>query len=120
MLVPAQMQMLPGGNYQIGVRANHVYLQPQSPQDVALPSSVALAEISGSETFLHVDHGDTSGQRLRLVAQLAGVHSIAYGEQTTVYLDPNRLYAFDRTGKLVAAPTRSTSMQADEGNAAHG
>lgn len=128
--LPAQMRTLPGGSYQIGVRANHVYLQPQSPQDVAVPSWVALAEISGSETFLHVDHRDAAVQSLRLVAQLAGVHSFAYGEQTTVYLDSNRLYAFDHTGKLAAAPARgpepatilplTDTTMAREGSAPHG
>lgn len=109
--LPAHMAALPRGDYQMGIRANHLHLHPQSAAAVAIPAGVQLAEISGSETFIHADHRDANGRDLRLIAQLSGVHSFAYGAQTTLYLDPNRLYAFDRAGQLAAAPQR-TSVQA--------
>lgn len=108
--LPAHMAELSGGNYRIGVRANHVYLHAQSDQDIAVPSWIRLAEISGSETFIHADHRGARDQAMRLVAQLPGVHSFDYGEQVTLYLDPSRLYAFDRTGKLAAAPYQNDSV----------
>lgn len=108
--LPKHMATLKGGDYRLGVRANHLTLQPQNDNAVAIPAWVELAEISGSETFLHADHRDAGGRNFRLIAQLTGVHSFDYGAQTTLYLDPNRLYAFDRTGQLAAAPMRNGSQ----------
>ena len=65
-------------------------------------ATVELAEISGSETFVHVHNGD-----LHWVVQEEGVHEHALGEPVQVYLDPARLYAFDRDGTLEAAPVRA-------------
>lgn len=113
--LPRHMAALKGGDYRLGVRANHLHLQPQAPNAVAIPAWVELAEISGSETFLHADHRDAGGRNFHLIAQLTGVHSFGYGAQTTLYLDPNRLYAFDRSGQLAAAPIRNGSQpQAQE------
>jgi glycerol transport system ATP-binding protein len=108
--LPHYMAALPGGNYRLGVRANHVYLQPQASNNIAVPAWVELAEISGSETFVHADHRGAGNQQFHLIAQLTGVHSFDYGAQTTLYLDPNRLYAFDQQGQLAAAPRSATVL----------
>ena len=50
-----------------------------------LPGSVELAEISGSDTFVHV-----STPIGELVAQLPGVHQFTLGAPVTLYLDPRR------------------------------
>lgn len=112
--LPPHIVGLPGGDYRIGIRANHVYLQARAPSDIAVPAWIELAEISGSETFLHADHRGASGRLVRFVAQLPGVHSFAYGQQAMLYLDANRLYAFDQTGKLAAAPVRNGGAQGKE------
>lgn len=104
--LPSHMTALQQGDYRIGVRANHVYLQPQAADHVAIPAWIELAEISGSETFVHADHRGTGDRPFHLIAQVTGVHSFAYGIQTTLYLDPNRLYAFAQSGQLAAAPLR--------------
>jgi len=118
--VPPHMAALTGKSYRIGVRANHVYLHPQSDQDVAVPSWIKLAEISGSETFVHADHRHAGDEATNLVAQLSGVHSFNYGEQVMLYLDPSRLYAFDPGGKLAAAPYQNnpTAEETEEDVAA--
>jgi len=67
--------------------------------DIALPGTVELAEISGSDTFVHV--ATPIGE---LVAQLTGVHQFELGAQVTLYLDPARAYVFGADGKLLAAP----------------
>lgn len=100
------MNELSAGNYQIGVRANHVTLNPTSEQDIGIPARVELAEISGSETFIHAESDDSGG--FRLVAQLAGVHSYDVGEAVTLHLNPQRLYVFDPSGSLAAAPAAIT------------
>lgn len=70
--------------------------------DVALPGKVELAEISGSDTFVHV--ATAVGE---LVAQLTGVHYFDLGAPITLYLDPAQVYVFDAGGALLLAPRRS-------------
>jgi glycerol transport system ATP-binding protein len=84
----------------IGLRASALRVQ-QRPGDVALPGAVELAEISGSDTFVHVS--TAAGE---LVAQLTGVHFFALGAAVTLYLDPAQVYVFGANGALLQAPTR--------------
>jgi glycerol transport system ATP-binding protein len=90
------------GPHMLGVRANHLSIRLQSEEDVAIPATVELAEISGSETFIHVRNGD-----LQWVVQEEGVHEHALHQPVQVFLDPSRLYAFDAGGALEAAPARA-------------
>ncbi len=85
----------------VGMRASAVRVHAQEG-DVALPGSVELAEISGSDTFVHVH--TLVGE---LVAQLTGVHHFELGEQVTLYFNPAQVYVFDAQGMLVLAPVRS-------------
>lgn len=86
------------GQLTIGVRAGALRVV-QRPGDVALPGTVELAEISGSDTFVHVDTG--IGE---LVAQLTGVHRFELGSAITLYLDPSQAYVFNPRGDLLVAP----------------
>ncbi len=82
----------------IGVRAGALRVRGHDG-DVALPGTVELAEISGSDTFVHVD--TAIGE---LVAQLTGVHVFAIGASITLYLNPAQVYVFDAAGDLLVAP----------------
>ncbi|MCM5681623.1 ABC transporter ATP-binding protein [Schlegelella sp. S2-27] len=84
----------------IGVRASALRVHPREG-DVALPGKVELAEISGSDTFVHVD--TAVGE---LVAQLTGVHYFDLGASVTLYMHPTQVYVFDEAGQLLVAPTR--------------
>jgi glycerol transport system ATP-binding protein len=84
----------------VGVRASALRVT-QRPNDVVLPGRVELAEISGSDTFVHVD--TAVGE---LVAQLTGVHVFTLGAQLTLYLDPAAVHVFDSAGDLLVAPTK--------------
>ena len=84
----------------VGVRASALRVTPQ-PNDVALAGRVELAEIAGSDTFLHVE--TKIGE---LVAQLTGVHVFTLGAPITLYLDPAQVHVFDAAGDLLVAPTR--------------
>ena len=85
----------------VGVRAGALRVTQRSG-DLALPGQVELAEISGSDTYVHV-HTEVG----ELVAQLTGVHQFSLGEAVTLYLDPAQAYVFDASGDLLVAPTRS-------------
>ncbi|EXJ12451.1 sn-glycerol-3-phosphate import ATP-binding protein UgpC [Nitrincola nitratireducens] len=93
------------GMYNLGVRASHIGLVPHADDDLELPVTVDLAEISGSETFLHVrnDH-------LSLVLHLPGVHEYAVDEKITIYFPTHKLYAFDLQGQLIHAPARISGV----------
>ena len=85
-------------NVTVGIRAGALRVR-QRDGDLALPGKVELAEISGSDTFVHV-----AGPLGALVAQLTGVHAFTLGEPVTLYLDPRQAYVFDATGALLLAP----------------
>ncbi len=84
----------------VGVRASALRVQARSG-DLALPGMVELAEISGSDTYLHVQ--TAIGE---LVAQLPGVHVFTLGSPTTLHLNPAQAYVFDARGELLVAPAR--------------
>jgi len=84
----------------IGVRASALHVN-QRPGDVALPGKVELAEISGSDTFVHVE--TAVGE---LVAQLTGVHFFDLGAPITLYLNPEHVHVFDSAGALLVAPAK--------------
>ena len=86
------------GSLTIGLRASAVRVAPR-PGDIALPGRVELAEISGSDTFVHVQ--TAVGE---LVAQLTGVHFFALGAPLTLHLSPAQAYVFDAQGALLVAP----------------
>ena len=69
--------------------------------DAVLPGTVELAEISGSDTFVHV--ATPVGE---MVAQLTGVHYFELGASLTLYVDPAQAYVFDAAGALLCAPAR--------------
>ena len=56
-----------------------------------------MTEITGSETFVHLDHaGD------RWVGLVHGIHDLRAGRGDPVYLDPRTSIVFDEDGRLVA------------------
>ncbi|WP_088283742.1 ABC transporter ATP-binding protein [Ideonella sp. A 288] len=87
----------------IGLRASALRVYPR-PGDLALPGKVELAEISGSDTFVHVS--TAAGE---LVAQLTGVHFFDLGASITLHLDPAQVYVFGADGQLVTAPMRKVN-----------
>ncbi len=88
----------PGAAVTVGVRASALRVQAR-PGDLALPGQVELAEISGSDTFVHV-----ATEVGELVSQLTGVHDFALGSRVVLHLAPQQAYAFDAQGALLVAP----------------
>jgi glycerol transport system ATP-binding protein len=87
------------GRYRFGVRANHLFVARRNADQVEIAATVELAEISGSETFIHAAHSGTSW-----VVQEEGVHSLGLGEGISVFVEPRHIFAFDGDGRLVEAP----------------
>lgn len=97
-LVP-HLRGLEPGEYRFGMRAGHLQLQRKTAADIEFETTIDLAEISGSETYVHVFHYNDTW-----TVQQQGIHQYRMGESARVSIDPARLYAFDLNGRLVASP----------------
>ncbi len=132
--LPPHMQTLAPGPYRLGLRAGHAGLSGRTTaadtsaftdDAVEVPATVELAEISGSETFVHLGVSPGASAKTRpsaasgdglapthVVAQLSGVHPFSAGQNVTLQLNPKRLFAFDPAGTLAAAPERGVAAGA--------
>jgi glycerol transport system ATP-binding protein len=88
---------LTDGPYTLGVRAHHLSLDPLAG-GVAVPCVVSVSEITGSESFVHIDA--PSG---RFVALARGVREFQPGASIQVYVDPAHLLFFAKDGSLALA-----------------
>ncbi|MDA9114776.1 MAG: ABC transporter ATP-binding protein [Burkholderiaceae bacterium] len=96
--VPLELAGTNAKTITLGLRANAIRLRPRA-NDIEVSTTVELAEISGSDTFLHL-----KSELGELVAQLTGVHNVRIGVALLVYLDLSQAYLFDEAGALLLAP----------------
>jgi glycerol transport system ATP-binding protein len=96
------MRALAPGDYRVGVRANQIDVVDRAGSAGVVRATVELAEINGSETFIHARHGDFT-----MIALLEGVREFALGDPVSLHFDPNRLFVFDGAGRLAAGPARN-------------
>ncbi|WP_395002448.1 ABC transporter ATP-binding protein [Cypionkella sp.] len=89
---------LANGQYLAGFRPNHLALEPQSKASLEFTARLSVTEITGSETFVHLEH-----MGARWVGLIHGVRNLALGQDIKVYLDPAHIYIFAQDGQLVAA-----------------
>lgn len=88
---------LADGRYLAGFRPNHVTLEKKGTEALAFATRLTVTELTGSETFIHLDHqGD------KWVGLVHGVHDLELGAALTVHIDPRHIYVFSETGDLVA------------------
>lgn len=95
---------LPDDSYTIGLRADHLSLNRPDAEAIALSGTVAVSEITGSESFVHIDLETGEGAAVRWVAVTRGVLEVEPGERIECFIDPKRLFVFGRDGILAAAP----------------
>ena len=98
--LPDVWRSLPAGEYQVGIRPHHWSLQPLDEQAFRLPVIVRVAEISGSETFLHLSH-----DRIDLVAHLIGIHEFGVDQALEMQVACRQLFVFEPDGDLVLSPS---------------
>lgn len=92
------------GHYKLGMRPNHLQTERITAADIYFKTTVDLAEISGSETFVHVIH-----DRHAWIIQQQGVHNDHMGESIDVFINPACLYFFDPDGQRIASPHKDLS-----------
>ncbi len=88
---------LADGDYLAGFRPNHLELECHAEEAMGFDTRLAVTEITGSETFVHLDH---HGERW--VGLVHGVRSLEIGTALRVWLDPAHVYVFRPDGALVA------------------
>ena len=96
--LPPHLAALPRDRYTFGIRASGITLD-----SAGFPFQIELAEISGSETFLHLQH-----EQVHVVGLLDSVQNFDIGQTVTAGIDSSALYAFDQSGNLVASPYGGT------------
>ena len=93
---------VPDGLYTAGFRANHLEIHQHSPQSVQFTCTLGANEITGSETFLHLNHGGD-----RWVGLVHGVHDLGAGSKISVWLNPASACLFGAEGRLAASGNRA-------------
>ena len=96
------LQALTPGPYAFGVRSNHLFLTRSSAEDTEIRAEVELAEINGSETFIHVNYDD-----FKLVVHENGIHPHKIGSKVSIFVSPCCFFVYDGDGRLVASPSRA-------------
>ncbi|MGM0660677.1 MAG: ABC transporter ATP-binding protein [Pseudomonadota bacterium] len=90
------MAQLADGDYLAGFRPNHLELESPDGDVMVFDTTLSVTEITGSETFVHLDH---HGERW--VGLIHGVRMLQAGMDLRVYLDPAHVYVFETSGALV-------------------
>jgi glycerol transport system ATP-binding protein len=90
---------LADGAYRVGFRAHQLAIANGQAGRHAFPATVTVTEITGSESFVHLNRADANW-----VAVLHGVHEYEPGQTLEAVLDPDNVFVFDAAGKLVASP----------------
>ena len=96
-----ELKSLGPGDFEFGIRPSHLSLLPKNDDDLEMSVAVEVAEISGSETFLHVRN-----EHFQLVLHLSGVHAYHVDEKIKIYVPTHKLNVFDKDGDLIQASSR--------------
>lgn len=90
---------LTDGSYRVGFRAHQLAVGNGRVSHHTFPAEVAVTEITGSESFVHFKRDGSNW-----VAVLEGVHEFLPGQSLEVSLDPDDVFVFDASDRMVAAP----------------
>ncbi len=96
--VPAHLRTIPDGPVSLAFHPHHLGFEAQTPASARLTARTQISEITGSESFLHLDCGGA-----RWVMLAAGIHDLDPDTEVDVYLDTRHLMAFDADGRAIAA-----------------
>ncbi|MGS1093004.1 ABC transporter ATP-binding protein [Aquamicrobium terrae] len=96
--VPAGIAAIADGNYTIGFQPHHLSLEREDAASVPVRAKVSVTEITGSESFVHLDFAD-----VRWVMLAHGIHQFEPDEEIEVFIDSRHLLVFDAAGRSVSA-----------------
>jgi glycerol transport system ATP-binding protein len=92
--VAERLAGLADGRYTLAFQPHHLKLRPPEPGARPLAARVAVTEITGSESFVHVDF---AGEKW--VALAGGYHAYEPDAEIEIYVEPRHVMAFDRAGR---------------------
>lgn len=98
LIVPAAgiLTGLPDGVYTLGFRGDMASVETPWPQSINLPGQVTLAEISGSESFVHIETALGI-----FVCVERGVSTRQPDQSVELHIDAARMFAFDQAGQPI-------------------
>ena len=96
--VPAAFAGIADQACTIAFRAHHLGLTPRGAESVPIDAKVIVTELTGSESFVHVDF---AGARWVMLAH--GVHSFEPDTPVRLHLDLSYLMVFDASGAALTA-----------------
>ena len=86
-------------NYNFGIRSSEIKLSDSGEE-----FEIELAEISGSETLLHLKRGNS-----KIIALIEEVMNFKIHEKVKINFNANKFYAFGEDEKLVSSPYGGTN-----------
>ena len=98
--IPNHLSKLTNKNFNFGIRASDIELN-----DSGFEFEVELAEISGSETLLHLTRGN-----LKIITSIEEVMDFKIRDKVKINFKSNRAYAFDEVGNLASSPFRGGNV----------
>ena len=81
-------------HFNLGIRASDILLS-----DSGFEFEVELAEISGSETLLHLKRGD-----VKIITSIEEVMNFNINDKVKINFDTKKVYAFNESGILASSP----------------
>ena len=99
----------PDGEYKAGFRAHHVTLSKDKPKTITFDAKVMITELTGSDTFIHLDVMNN-----RWIGLLPGLQSYDAGQSLKVWLGVEHIYYFDTNGNLIASANYTLEKSSDK------
>ncbi|MET3592538.1 glycerol transport system ATP-binding protein [Mesorhizobium shonense] len=96
--VPRELLGIPDASYTIGFQPHHLSLDRPNASAVPVRAKVTITEITGSESFVHLDFADA-----RWVMLAHGILDFETDDEVEVFIDPRHIMVFDQNGRAVTA-----------------
>ena len=97
--VPAGLADISDTGYTIGFQPHHLFLERPNAAAVPLRAKVAITEITGSESFVHLSLADA-----RWVMLAHGIRDLQADDEIEVFVDPRHIMVFDPSGRAIGQP----------------
>jgi glycerol transport system ATP-binding protein len=102
--VPAHLAGIADAEYTIGFQPHHLSLKPPVSGAKPVNARVLVTEITGSESFVHLDF---EGSRWVMLSH--GIIPLEPDETVDVYIDPRHLMVFDMVGRAMGAQAKKAA-----------
>ncbi|OWV86899.1 ABC transporter ATP-binding protein [Rhizobium sp. R72] len=100
--VPSHLAGMVDGPVTIAFHPHHLGLSLQTPTAARLKARTQISEITGSESFVHLDF---DGVRWVMLAH--GIHNIDPDTEVDIYLDTRHVMAFGTDGRAIATGAKA-------------